>query len=207
MKLYWHPASSNTRRVVALAHHIKVTFDYELVDIFRGAHRKPEYLAINPNGLVPTLDDGNYRLTESNAIMQYIAEKKGDTNVWPKDSAGRADVARWQFWQAMHFGRWSDVFVEENFLKPLSGFGPPDEAAVKAAEQPFHRFANVLNNHLESREYLAGKTWTLADFGVGACLTYAEPAKMPLERYKNIRSWYARLSVLDAWKRSAPPQS
>lgn len=97
MKLYGFPPSPNTRKVQAVAAHIDVPLEFEFVDITKGKQRAPEFLAINPNGRTPVLVDGQFKLWESNAIMQYLAGTKKNS-LWPDDPRTRADISRWQFW-------------------------------------------------------------------------------------------------------------
>jgi glutathione S-transferase len=77
MKLYYHPVSTTSRPVMLLAAEAGLDLDYEVVDLFAGAHLQPGYEAINPNRFVPVLEDGEFRLTESSAILKYLAEKAG----------------------------------------------------------------------------------------------------------------------------------
>src|SRR4051794_28832239 len=98
MKLYFHPGSSNARKARITAALLNIDLELELVDVFTGAHKKPEYLAINPNGMLPTLNDGGFVLWESNAISQYLTSKKSNPDLFPSDPKVRADVSRWQCW-------------------------------------------------------------------------------------------------------------
>src|ERR1700704_5873752 len=98
MKLYGFPPSPNTSKVRAVAAHIGVPLEFEIVDLTKGQSRTPDFLAINPNGRTPVLKDGDFTLWESNAIMQYVAGKKKNT-LWPDDARTRADITRWQCWQ------------------------------------------------------------------------------------------------------------
>jgi glutathione S-transferase len=75
---------------------------------------------------------------------------------------------------------------------------------VQQATDRFHKEASVLNNHLANREYLVSNTLTLADFSVASDLTYAIPARFPLENYQHIQAWYARIEQLPAWQQTAP---
>ena len=95
MKLYTNLFSPNARKVHAVAHALGIDLETHTVDLRAGEQRTPEYLALNPNGKVPTLVDGDTVLWESNAIMCYLAGK-GDTDLWPK-SAKRYDILRWMF--------------------------------------------------------------------------------------------------------------
>jgi glutathione S-transferase len=97
MKLYGFPISPNTWKVRAVATHLGIVVDNQLVDLSRGEQRAPE-CSLNPTGRTPTLVDGDFVLWESNAIMQYLAS--GEPNaLWPDDAKRGADIARWQSWE------------------------------------------------------------------------------------------------------------
>ena len=97
MKLYYHPVSTTSRPVVLFAHESGIELDYQVVDLFTGEQYKPEYEAINPSHQVPVLEDGDFRLTESSAILKYLADKKGSP-AYPKDPAQRARVNERMDW-------------------------------------------------------------------------------------------------------------
>jgi glutathione S-transferase len=203
MKLYGFPPSPNTRKVQAVAAHLGVALEFEFVDIMKGQSRTPEFLALNPAGRTPVLVDDDFTLSESNAIMQYIADKKKN-ELWPENARTRADIARWQFWQAAHWHEGCGVFLGGNFVKKLLTGGDPDPTALKHAEGAFHRDAAVLDAHLAKHQYVVNGALTLADFSVASYLHYAAAAKLPLERYKNIQAWYARIEALPAWHDTMP---
>ena len=205
MKLYYNPNSPNCVDVLATAHQLGIALELELVDLTKGAQKNPAYLKINPNGRVPALVDGDFKLSESNAIMQYLASKKPGNPLWPEDLHVRADITRWQFWQAAQWNRGAGMLVWENFIKKFLTLGAPDPAKIKEGTEMFHASAGVLDGHLQGRKYLVGDGLTLADFSVAAMLVYAGPGHYPLENYPNIRSWYARIAALDAWKKALPP--
>ena len=204
MKLYGFPPSPNTRKVQAVAAHLGIPLEFQLVDITKGRSRTPEFLSINPNGKIPVLVDGDFTLWESNAIMHYIAGKKPNT-LWPEGARARADIARWQFWQAAHWHEGCAGFLWENLVKKLLGMGDTDMAVLKKAEEAFHRDAAILDAHLAKHQFLATGTLTLADFAVGSYLHYAVAAKLPWERYGNVQAWYARIEALPAWRETKPP--
>lgn len=204
MKLYYHPNSPNCMDVMATAHQLGIPLELELVELTKGAQKNPAYLRINPNGRVPTLVDGDFILFESNAIMQYLASKKPGNPLWPRDDKIRADIARWQFWQASQWGRAAGMLVWENMVKKFLNLGAPDPAKVKEGGELFHASAAVLDGHLSGRQYLVGSEPTLADFSVAATLVYAQPGRLPLEKYGNIRAWYERVAAHDAWKKALP---
>lgn len=204
MKLYYHPGSGNSRKVRATALILGIDLDLQFVDLLAGAHKKPDYLNLNPNGLVPTLEDGGFMLWESNAIMQYLASKKPN-GLWPSDERRRADISRWQCWELAHWSPALEILIRENLFKKLLKMGEPDQAEIKKGEEATHRFAQILDRHLQGRKYLVGDALTLADISVAAVLMYRQPARLPLENYKNINRWYAQIEKLDAWQKTAPP--
>ena len=203
MKLYGFPPSPNTRKVQAVAAHLAIPLEFEFVDITKGQSRTPEFLAINPAGRTPALVDGDFRLWESNAIMQYLAGKKKNS-LWPEDHKIRADIARWQFWQIAHWHEGCGVFLWENLVKKLLLGADGDPVKLKHAEEAFHRDAALLDAHLAKQQYLVDSALTLADFSVASYLHFAVPAKLPLEKYRNIQAWYARIEALPAWRDTAP---
>ena len=87
MKLYTNPLSPNGRKVTTVVHHLQLQLDVEVVDLSKGAQRTPEYLAINPNGAIPALVDGDLKLWESNAIAAYLADTSGDRSFFPEGAA------------------------------------------------------------------------------------------------------------------------
>src|SRR5579862_4730772 len=130
MKLYGFPPSPNTWKVRAIANYLHIPLELELVDLTKGGQRAPAYLALNPTGRTPTLVDGDFTLSESNAIMTYIAGRKPNA-LWPTDPRTRADIARWLFWQLGHWG--ADACVPLTFqrlVKKILNLGPPDAAVV-----------------------------------------------------------------------------
>jgi len=204
MKLYGFPASPNTWKVRALASYLKTPLEFELVDLTKGAQRSPAYLAINPTGRTPTLVDGDFRLWESNAILQYLAAKSASP-LWPSDVQARADVSRWQFWQLAHWGAEAcQPITFQRLVKKFLNLGPPDEMVLANATECFNKEAAMLDAHLAKQKYLVGNALTVADFAVAAPLFYAKQAEMPLGAYGNLRGWFERVAALPCWSETAP---
>ena len=207
MKLYGFPASPNTWKVRALAAHLKMPFEFEFVDLTKGVQHTPAYLALNPTGRTPTLVDGDFKLWESNAILQYLASKSA-TPLYPGDAKNRADIARWQCWSLAHWGAQAcQPLTFENLVKKFVNMGPPDAAAVAKATEAFNTEAKMLDAHLARQKYLVGDALTIADFSVAAPLFHAEGAQMPLAPYANVRGWFGRVSALPCWGDTAPQLS
>jgi glutathione S-transferase len=204
MQLYYHPASGNSRRVRLAAAVAGIDLDLVVVDLLRGENRAPSYLALNPNGAVPTLVDGNFVLWESNAIIHYLVAKVPGSPLLPRDAKGHADVLRWQFWGIAHWGKAIQPIVFERMVKPRLKAGPPDEKLIEQSLGDFHRYAAVLDGHLQARNYLVGPTLTIADISVAIALGFAAPAQIPYGNYANIARWFASIEGLDAWSSTAP---
>jgi len=203
MKLYHNPLSPNVRRVRLTAAVLGIELEEKKLDFAKGEHKNPEYLALNPNGAVPTLVDGDFILTESRAIMQYLASKKPESGLLPRDEAARADVTRWQFWDAAHFSPQLATLAFEKLLKGMMGLGEPDGAKVQHALNSFRRFAAVLNKRLEGKQYIVGSALTLADLTIASSLMYAKQVEAPLAEFSNVQAWFSRVSELDGWKKTS----
>lgn len=207
MRLYHHPMSSNARRAVMTALHLGAlpkspAVELVTTDLSKGEQRAPAFLRMNPNGRVPVLEDDGFYLTESHAIMQYLAEKTPGQKLYPTEARARADVNRWLFWCAHHFQPAMSVLNWENFIKPMIGRGETDPREVKRGEALVADVCGVLDAHLAGREWIAGDSLTLADLALSTPLASSVPAKLPVTQYANIQAWFARVQELDVWKRT-----
>jgi glutathione S-transferase len=203
MKLFYHSLSSNSRKVRIVQSILGAPMEGISVDMLSGDHRGAEYMDVNPNGLLPTLEDDGFVLWESNAICQHLASKV-ETPLWPEDARSRADIARWQFWEASHWMPAIRVLVVENMFKERLGLGAPDPLVLQQGEATFRRFAAVLDAQLARRDYLVGEQLTLADISAAVHLMYAEPAKLPLADLPGIATWIARIEALPQWAETSP---
>lgn len=205
MKLYSLPPSPNSFKVVALANHLGLELEVVAVDLMSGAHQQPDYLSKNPNGTLPTLEDGDFVLWESNAILLYLASKKPQSGLLPADSRLQAQVHQWLHWQSNHWNPALRPFVYENMIKPMFHGQPPDPVALESALPEFHKRASILEKHMSENDYLVGNELTVADFSMAAGLVYAVPGGLPLEGYPKIREYAARVTGSEAFTRAIPP--
>lgn len=204
MRLYIVPGSPNCRKVQAVVHELSAEVEIAIVDFSRGEHKGPEYLEKNPNGLVPALVDGDLRLWESTAIMQYLADAGAETPLFPRDRARRADVVRWQCWELAHFGRLLGAALYERLFKPLMGM-PGDEALAEQALAQWRPLAKILDAQLAKRAFVTGSAVTLADYSIAAQLPLAQLGRVDLGPYPDVRAWLARLDERAAWRAAATP--
>ena len=203
IEIFAVPPSPRAFKVIAVANHLGIDITIRRLDFFKGEHKTPEYAALNPNMLMPTLRDGDYVLWEANAIMQYLAGKKPQSGLLPSDERGRLDVTRWQFWDLAHWDPAVAILLIEKFVKPkILGVNDIDQAAIVRGTEQFHRAATVLYGHLKGRKHVSGDALTLADFAIGAPLNYAGEGCFPLEPYGEIRRWHAGLMALPAWQKT-----
>ena len=201
MKLFY-AETINPRKACAVAKYLSAPVDYIHVDLGKGEHRAADFLAVNPNGKVPALEDGDVRLWEANAIMCHLA-RAADSDLWPRDGR-QIEVLRWLSWNSEHFTRHAGMLYFQHLIKPAFGLGEPDPAAVADAQNWVRQFAGVLNEHLRGRKYLVGDALSIADFAVGITLPYAERAAIPVTEFPEIVRWHARLNELPAWRDPFP---
>jgi glutathione S-transferase len=183
--------------------HLGTEVDLVVVDLAKGAQRKPEFVRLNPNGKVPVLDDDGFVLWESNAIMQYLADKTPGQTIYPTDLRARADVNRWLSWSAHHFAPSIGVLGWENMVKRIVGAGEPDPFQVKRGEALVVDCAAVLDEHLSGRRWVLGDRLTLADYALAAPLMAIGPAKLPVTAFTHLMDWFGRVQELDAWKKTS----
>lgn len=203
LTLYTTALSANGRKVLAVSHHLGLQPRIEPVDVYRGEGRTPEYLAINPLGKIPTLVEGDLVLSESNAILLYLAEAHGDCRLWAREPRSRAEIARWLFWEA---SQWQPALTE--VLRPFVGHAllpdlVPAPAGVNWGDEGFRVQARLLESQLTGRDFVAGDELTLADFSVAAMLMYVRNAHFPATEFPRIAAWYAGIDALPAWRATA----
>lgn len=203
MRLYHHPQSSSARRAVMTAAHLETNVELVVVDLATGAQRKPDFVALNPNGKVPVLDDDGFVLWESHAIMQYLAEKTPGQTLYPTDFKARTDVNRWLFWSAQHYSPAISILNWENMVKKILGSGNPDPVAVKRGEALVTDLSAILDAHVKGRQWVLGDRLTLADFSLAAQLMSIVPAKLPVNGFAHLMQWFHRVQQLPAWKKTS----
>lgn len=200
MKLYDFAFSPNCRKVRAVAYELGIALESVHVDLANGAAQTPAFLAVNPNGRVPVLVDGDFVLWESTAIQRYLSAKKGGALV-PTSLPAQADMDRWLAWQLAHLGPAMSKVAFERIVKKIIGQGAPDEAAIAAGSAEFAKLTALLNAALDGRDYLAG-TLSLADFALAAHYSLASMCGLSLAPYPRVEAWLTRVLERDSMKRA-----
>jgi glutathione S-transferase len=201
MKLYQFPFSPNCQKVVALAHEVGVPLELALVELFKGEARTAAMRAKNPNGKLPILEDGDFVLWESTAMLAYVAAKAGRADLAPTTPRERAEVDRWTSWHGAHFGPAIRKVAYERIVKKLVGRGAPDEAVVKAGIEEFAVTASVLDQSLGAKEYLCGRL-TIADFDLAPHAALATSCGLDFEPYPQAKAWLGRMAERDSMKKT-----
>ena len=204
MKLYMHPVSMTSRPVRLFAADNKIAMDEEVVDLFTGAHMQPPYSSLNPNSLVPMLEDGDLKLTESSAILKYLADKIGSP-AYPKDLKARAKVNEMMDWINTNFYReWAYNLCYPQLFPHLKRRSEEAQAAtLEFGKDNAKRWLKVLNDHWigPKNTYLCGNQLTIADYFAAALVTLGEVIGIDFSPYPNVQRWLAAMKKLPNWNR------
>jgi len=204
MKLYMHPVSNTSRPVLLLISDNKLDVEREVVDLMTGAHLKEPYISLNPNGLVPTLVDGDFVLTESSAILKYLADKF-NLPAYPKDLKLRAKVNEAMDWFNTNFYRDFAYGVVYPQLFPHHK-RPSDEiqkGTINWGKDLSQKWLKVLNDHIigPKNDYLVGNSITIADYFGAGLLTSGELIGCDFSKYPNINRWLNNVKKQPSWSK------
>ncbi|MFV3131947.1 glutathione S-transferase family protein [Niveispirillum sp. KHB5.9] len=188
MKLYFHPLSGHAHRARLFLSLIGADVEIVEVDLATGAHKSPEYLALDRFGQVPLLVDDGTIVPDSNAIMVYAAKKFGRTDWLPEDAAGAAKVQRWLSVAAgqIAFGPAAARLI--TLFK--AGFNA-DEVIGRA-----HAILTLIEAELEGRDWIAASRATIADVALYSYIARAPEGNVDLAPYGNVRAWLDRIEAL-----------
>jgi glutathione S-transferase len=190
LRIWGRLSSVNVQKVVWCCDEIALPYERIEAGGAFGLNDTPQYLAMNPNGLVPVIDEDGFILYESNAITRYLAAKHGAGTLWPDDLRARADVDRWMEWQSTSY---TPAMVQAFWQLVRTPPEKRDPAAIEASRAKGEKLSAILDRHLEGREFIAGNAFSPADIVVG-CATHRWLG-LPLAREPrpNIERWYASL--------------
>ena len=202
MHIYADPITVNCRKVLAGLDFLQAPFERVHVDYFKAEQKEPAYTAINPNASVPAMKDGDFVLWESNAILQYAADKLGRDSAYPRDLRTRADINRWLLWESSSWFPSCYVYLVENCVKPLLG-AQPDPAVLDAQAAQFHKLAGILDARLAGQPWVAGDQPTIADIVLAAPMHMHAEQQLPLADHPNLKRWMTeRVEALPCWHKT-----
>jgi len=190
IKLYGTPISGHVHRVRLFLSMLELPFEFVELDLRRKATRTPEFLARNPFGQVPVIEDGEVTLADSNAILVYLNERyAADPARWmPRDALGAARVQRWFSVAA------GPLAYGPAAARVMALFGLPVDPAETVSRS--HLLLSVMETHLQQEAFLAGPSATLADLANYAYVAHAPEGSVSLEPYPHLRGWLERIEAL-----------
>jgi glutathione S-transferase len=183
-------SSVNVQKVVWCADELGLAYERHDAGGSFGGTDSARYLAMNPNGLVPTIEDDGFVLAESNAIVRYLAARHRATAMWPEAPRARAEVDRWMEWQSTELTpAMRDAFLQLVRVAPEAR----NARAVEASRVRGERLAGILDAHLAGRRWIAGDDFTLADIVNGCAAHRWLNLPMPRAPRPHLERWYEAL--------------
>jgi len=180
-------ASFFSNKVKMTANALKLEYEFINMDFKAGDMSKPDYLAIHPAGKIPGMSDDGFTLFESNAIIKYMADKKG-SDLYPKTLEQRAIIDQWVDFSTMHIANAVSKVLGNKIFAPMFGM-PVDEQSMADGIKFFERFLPIVDVQLGKNKYLAGDCLSLADITLFSTLEPSEAAGLDLTLYNNVVTW------------------
>ena len=188
MKLYYHPLSGHSHRAHLFASLLGLQYELIEVDLMAGLHKTPSFLALNPFGQVPVLDDNGTIVADSNAILVYLAKKHGETGWLPEDPSGAAAVQRWL---SVAAGEVAYGPTAARLVTVFSSKHNPGEVIGRA-----HSLLKTVEAYLANRDWLAADRPTLADVALYSYVARAPEGNVDLSDYPRVRALLSRIEAL-----------
>lgn len=196
--LYHFPYSQHGRRIISLLEECKIPYEIRHVAMDQGEHLSAAFLDINPNHQVPVLQDDDFRIYESNAILRYLCNKHQLDQWYPQDTHQRAQVDQWLDWNQC---RLSPAVIDIVLNKVFLGTDG-DAAAIARGEQRWQELQPILEAGLSRTDYLAGNQPTIADLSVASNIFQLGMADLSVSG--KTAAWYKRIGNLSGFQKSLP---
>jgi glutathione S-transferase len=188
LKLYHHPMSGHSHRVHLALSLLGLPYELITVDLMKAAQKQPEFLALNPFGQVPVLDDNGTVIADSNAILVYLARRYGGHSWLPADPAGEAAVQRWL---SVAAGQIAFGPAAARLITVFGGKHNADEVIARS-----HALLKVMDAQLHRTPFLVGGLPTIADVAGYTYIAHAPEGNVALTDYPHVRAWLARIEAL-----------
>ena len=200
IKLFGHPLSTCTRKVLFTLHETNTPYEFELVDFAKGEHKAPAYMARQPFGQLPALQDGDFQMFESRAMARYIDDKAGH-KVTPKDIRDRAHMEEWISVEQANFYSAIMTFIYNDIFKRAQKPEDLEKAGAKVDQ-----VAGVIDKHLAAtgKPFLVGDQFTIAEIAYAPYLDYGSntEAKKIFAKHSHFTSWWNRIAERAAWQKT-----
>jgi glutathione S-transferase len=202
-KLYMHPVSMTSRPIRLFIAESGIKLQEQLVDLMKGEHLAPDFTGRNPSQMVPMLEDGDFRLTESSAILKYLADKVGSP-AYPSDRVRRAKIDEMMDWLNTQFYRdWAyNLCYPQIFPHHKRRSDEAHAGTIEWGKHNSRRWLQVLNDHwIGNNQYLVGNQITLADYFGAGLVTLGETIHVDFSKYPNVARWLGNMKKLKSWER------
>jgi glutathione S-transferase len=196
LKVWGRRSSANVQKVMWLIGELSIAHEHVPAAGPYGLVNEPKFRAMNPNGLVPVIDDDGLVLWESNAIVRYLAARYGADAWWPSDPRKRAVMDQWMDWAATTF---QPALVNAFWAYWRTPEHERDWDKIKNFEQASERVLRLLDAELAKRPYVAGDEFSVADIPSGVHLYRVYTLGRPVPQLPNIEAWYRRLQARPAY--------
>ena len=196
MKLYYFPSPNPQKVRFAI---IELGLDCEMVNVnlTKGEHRQPAFLALNPFGRVPVLVDGDLTLWESHAILAYLGERTG--KLWPASADSRAIALKWLFFLSAHITPAATDLVFNRLAVKVLGL-QPDQDAIARGEKVLPSVLQILDGQLAKSKWLLGEDFTLVECAYGPTLNAIEKAGFSYDAWPKVRGYLEAIRSRRAWQ-------
>lgn len=192
--------STNVKKVLWVLEELELPFEQIQAGLQHGVNNTQDYLAMNPNGLVPLLKDDatDSLLWESNAIIRYLAAQYGQSKLWIEEPAKRAQMEKWM--------EWANSTLTPSHRKILMGFvrTPPekrDNAAIEAAVKESETLFAIMDNALADQAWFSGESFGLADIAIAPFVYNMLNSGLTWQTHSNLERWYQQLTELPSFQK------
>jgi glutathione S-transferase len=198
IKIFGHPASTCTRKVLMTLAETNTPYELTLVDFAKGEHKQQPHLGRQPFGQIPAIDDDGFGFYESRAICRYINEKVGG-RLMPADLKGRALAEQWISVETSNFTPHAMKFIYHHVFQRAQ-----EPAVLEAAGKGLEAALGVLEADLAKAQFLVGSQFTLADICFMPYIEYVmgTPVKATFAKYPHVSAWWSRISERPTWKKA-----
>jgi glutathione S-transferase len=203
MKLHFHPVSTASRPIALFCAEANVPYEPVVVDILTGEHVKEPFLELNPSGMIPVLEDGDFVLTESSAILKYIADKV-DSPAYPKDLKKRARVNERMDWINTNFYREYayHLVYPQVFPSHLRTSDVAQSSIVTWGKDKTEHWLGVLDKSIiGNNKFLCGDEITIADYFAAEVFSCGALIGVGFAKFPNVDRWFKTMQALPSWKK------
>lgn len=204
LTLFAHPYSPHSRKAHFVLEEAGHPYTYQLVDLAKGEQKGAEFLSRNSVGKVPVLQDGDFLLPESGAILRYVAENYAQGKLLPADKQLRARVDQWLFWQPSESNQILHKPFQIKIFARLAG-QHHDEAVFQQAVAACQPILKHIDDALAGHSFIVGDSFTIADIALSESIFQMQIVDLSVPaQFTNVQRWYGQISERPAFKKTRP---